>query len=80
MHKIFNPCVLESLYNTVMEIVTLYLGFGPCTEVHTNGYWEHGAAKIAKSLKLFLVCDGLNRLAFYNNIAPGASGCRNFLP
>ena len=27
-----------------MVIITLYLCFGPCTEVHQNGYWKRCAA------------------------------------
>ena len=54
-----------------MVIITLYLCFGPCTEVHQNGYWKRCAAKITKRLKLLFVRDSFDGLALYDDIATG---------
>ena len=35
---------LESPDDIVVVIITLYLCFGPCTEVHQNGYWKRCTA------------------------------------
>ena len=54
-----------------MVIITLYLCFRPCSEVHQNGYWKLCAAKITKRLKLLFVRDSLDGLALYDDIATG---------
>ena len=49
-HKIFSTplnlltIILESPDDIVVVIITLYLCFGPCTELHQNGYWKRCAA------------------------------------
>ena len=35
---------LESPDDIVVVIITLYLCFGACTEVHQNGYWKRCTA------------------------------------
>ena len=62
-----------------MVIITLYLCFGPCTEVHQNGYWKRCAAKITKRLKLLFVRDCLDGLALYDDIATGQFSAQSLL-